>query len=87
MRLLLLILVHFPGAAFACGAGHVPMLADPTFAEMVQAIGVASLGADEKQICHLTKVMTCKYFFCALKQPCWRSLRGGFCVVLWLGWP
>ncbi|WIA37157.1 hypothetical protein OEZ86_014117 [Tetradesmus obliquus] len=36
--------------------GHVPMLADPTFAEMVQAIGVASLGADEKQIWHLTKV-------------------------------
>jgi phenylalanine-4-hydroxylase len=39
-----------------CVAGHVPMLADPTFAEMVQAIGVASLGADEKQIWHLTKV-------------------------------
>jgi hypothetical protein len=37
-------------------AGHVPMLANPTFAEMVQAIGVASLGADEKQIWHLTKV-------------------------------
>jgi phenylalanine-4-hydroxylase len=36
--------------------GHVPMLADPTFAEMVQAIGEASLGADEKTIWHLTKV-------------------------------
>jgi phenylalanine-4-hydroxylase len=43
-------------ALFAVCAGHVPMLADPTFAEMVQAIGVASLGADEKQIWHLTKV-------------------------------
>lgn len=32
------------------------MLADPTFAEMVQAIGEASLGADEKTIWHLTKV-------------------------------
>jgi phenylalanine-4-hydroxylase len=36
--------------------GHVPMLADPTFASMVQAIGQASLGADEKTIWHLTKV-------------------------------
>ena len=32
------------------------MLADPSFAEMVQAIGMASLGADEKTIWHLTKV-------------------------------
>jgi hypothetical protein len=36
--------------------GHVPMLADPDFARMVQAIGVASLGAEEKTIWHLTKV-------------------------------
>lgn len=33
------------------------MLADPTFADMVQQIGEASLGADEKQIWHLTKVV------------------------------
>jgi hypothetical protein len=37
-------------------AGHVPMLADRTFAEMVEAIGKASLGADDKAIWHLTKV-------------------------------
>ncbi|KAJ9530868.1 hypothetical protein QJQ45_028836 [Haematococcus lacustris] len=36
--------------------GHVPMLVDPAYAELVQAIGVASLGADEKMIWHLTKV-------------------------------
>lgn len=36
--------------------GHVPMLADPDFGAMVQAIGQASLGADEKTIWHLTKV-------------------------------
>ncbi|EFN54228.1 hypothetical protein CHLNCDRAFT_24756, partial [Chlorella variabilis] len=36
--------------------GHVPMLADPAFAELVHAIGIASLGADEKQIWHLTKI-------------------------------
>lgn len=36
--------------------GHVPMLADPACSELVQAIGVASLGADEKTIWHLTKV-------------------------------
>lgn len=39
------------------------MLADPTFAEMVQAIGVASLGADEKQIWHLTKVSGYLFFW------------------------
>jgi phenylalanine-4-hydroxylase len=32
------------------------MHADPTFAEKVQAIGDARLGADEKTIWHLTKV-------------------------------
>jgi phenylalanine-4-hydroxylase len=42
-------------------AGHVPMLADPTFAEMVEAIGVASLGADDKAIWHLTKVSKAVY--------------------------
>lgn len=36
--------------------GHVPMLAHPPFADMVQQIGIASLGADEKTIWHLTKV-------------------------------
>jgi phenylalanine-4-hydroxylase len=37
-------------------AGHVGMLADPTFAEIVHSIGLASLGADDKTIKHLTKV-------------------------------
>lgn len=32
------------------------MLADPTFAEIVQSIGQASLGADDATIKHLTKV-------------------------------
>lgn len=36
--------------------GHVPMLADPAFAELAHAIGVASLGASEKEIWHLTKL-------------------------------
>ncbi|KAL0053014.1 hypothetical protein WJX82_011490 [Trebouxia sp. C0006] len=35
---------------------HVPMLADPSYCDLVQNIGVASLGADEKQIWHLTKL-------------------------------
>jgi phenylalanine-4-hydroxylase len=38
-------------------SGHVAMLADPTFADLVHSIGVASLGADDKTIRHLTKVM------------------------------
>lgn len=32
------------------------MLADPAYCDLVQNIGVASLGADEKQIWHLTKL-------------------------------
>jgi phenylalanine-4-hydroxylase len=36
--------------------GHVPMLADPAYADLVHQIGIASLTADEKQIWHLTKV-------------------------------
>ena len=36
--------------------GHVPMLANKSFTEMVRAIGVASLGADEARLWHLTKL-------------------------------
>lgn len=32
------------------------MLASSDYAQLVQTIGIASLGADEKQIWHLTKV-------------------------------
>eukprot|EP00798_Chlamydomonas_sp_ICE-L_P013415 gene13415-19268_t len=36
--------------------GHVPMLADENFSRMIQAIGIASMGASDKEIWHLTKV-------------------------------
>ena len=36
--------------------GHVPMLANPSFADVAYAIGLASLGASEKDIWHLTKL-------------------------------
>lgn len=36
--------------------GHVPMLADPAFCDLVHHIGVASLGADDKTIWKLTKI-------------------------------
>lgn len=36
--------------------GHVPMLADPAFCRLMHCIGVASLGASEKLVWHLTKV-------------------------------
>lgn len=36
--------------------GHVPLLADPGYASLIQAIGQASLGADDKTIWHLIKV-------------------------------
>lgn len=32
------------------------MLANPAYCDLVHSIGVASLGADEKQIWHLTKL-------------------------------
>ena len=39
--------------------GHVTMLTDPVFCKLMHCIGLASLGASEKQIRHLTKV----YFY------------------------
>jgi len=36
--------------------GHVPMLADPDFCDLVQHIGIASLAADDKLIWKLTKI-------------------------------
>lgn len=32
------------------------MLADPEYCDLAHNIGIASLGADEKQIWHLTKI-------------------------------
>lgn len=36
--------------------GHVPMFADPSFAELAWVIGQASLGASEKDLWHLAKL-------------------------------
>lgn len=36
--------------------GHVPMLADPEYADLAWVIGQASLGASEKDIWHLTRL-------------------------------
>ncbi|CAM6056174.1 unnamed protein product [Sphagnum tenellum] len=36
--------------------GHIPMLADRTFADLAYIIGTASLGVSEKEIWHLTKL-------------------------------
>jgi phenylalanine-4-hydroxylase len=42
--------------------GHVPMLADPDFCDLVHNIGIASLGADDKTIWY-EKLVYC-FFFC-----------------------
>lgn len=48
--------------------GHVPLLACPRFADLVQSIGQASLGASKEEIWHLTKVscITCSYIVIAV---------------------
>lgn len=43
-------------AARTITTGHVPMLADRDLCDLIHHIGIASLGADEKQIWHLTKI-------------------------------
>ena len=45
--------MHCQPSAFT---GHMAMLANPDFCDLAWHIGRASLGADEKQIWHLTKI-------------------------------
>lgn len=48
--------------------GHLPMLLNPDFAAMAQAIGEASLDATEAQIWHLTKVYWYTVEFGAVRE-------------------
>ena len=47
------VLLAFPGPYPR--PGHVPLLADPAFCDLVHQIGIASLGTDDKAVWHLTK--------------------------------
>jgi len=43
--------------------GHVPMLADPDFCDLVHHIGIASLGADDKTIWCVFFFACCYYYY------------------------
>eukprot|EP00958_Prasinococcus_capsulatus_P003787 scaffold346_cov387-Prasinococcus_capsulatus_cf.AAC.30 len=48
--------------------GHVPMLTNQHFADMMQCIGIASIGASEAELWHLTKVYWYTVEFGAVKE-------------------
>jgi phenylalanine-4-hydroxylase len=48
--------------------GHVPMLADPAFADMAYSIGLASLGASKEDCWHLTKLYWYTVEFGVIKE-------------------
>lgn len=53
--------------------GHVPMLLCPQYARMAEAIGRASLGADERKLWHLVKV----YWYSVEFGVVWEEGAGG----------
>ena len=48
--------------------GHVPMLANQHYADLMQCIGVASIGASKAELWHLTKVYWYTVEFGAVKE-------------------
>jgi len=65
--------------------GHVPLLADPDFAEFSQEIGLASLGVSDEYIIQLGMNLSLfqkekKRFLCSIATLYWFTMEFGLCT-------